>query len=291
MVQDVYIDILFLINFSMDYICLYICSKVLHRRMSPTRMILASILGGAWSAVSLFLPLSSMWELICDCTVGLLMCVAVYAERGRGLISLLSSSLLFVGISMMMGGSMTAIFNFLNKLELPISALAPDSISTYLFAILAAAGGVISLKSGQVISQRSNIKECRLTVIFCGVELQFSGFSDSGNLVRDPLSGKAIIFVDRSVIEKKLSLGFLDRFLQGELDADAPCKELRLISLKTAAGASLSVAARPESICASFENKRGRTVSANIDALISPAYIGNGAQGHTAIVPAEILKE
>ncbi len=291
MARDVYIDILFLINFSMDYICIYICSKVLHRRMSPPRMIAAAAIGGIWSVISLFLPTSSPWELILDCAVGLLLCIIVYAERGRGLSSLLSSSLLFIGVSMMMGGCMTAIFNLLNKLEIPIENIDSDSISTYIFAFLAAIGAIISLRSGQVISKRSNIKECRLYVRLCGIDLEFSGFCDSGNLVKDPISGRAVIFLEREIIEKKMSLKFIDEFVEGKLDTNAPCRDLRFISLKTASGSSMAVCIRPEGVIIEFENRKGKISRHKTDALISPIAIGEAAQGYSAIIPAEILKE
>ena len=78
---------------------------------------------------------------------------------------------------------MTAIFNLFNRLDLPIDAIKADGFSTYAFAILAAIAGFISLKSGQIISKKGSIKECKVTVRFCGKDIEFSGFADSGNFV------------------------------------------------------------------------------------------------------------
>lgn len=186
---------------------------------------------------------------------------------------------------------MTAIFNMMSKMDLPLDAIESDGISTYLFAILAAIAGIISLKSGQVISRKGSVRECRLQVRFCGKDFEFSGFADSGNLVRDPISGKAVIFLDRSVVEKEQSLDFLDRYAKGELGSDFPCKSLRLISIRTASGASLAVAALPESIRLEYEDSKKRTRTIELDALISPTVIGSSAQGYNAIIPAEIIKE
>ena len=290
MIQDIYIDILFLINFSMDYLCLYICSKVLHRKIVLKRMLVASALGGLYSAVSLFFSLSPWLELLIDCVVCFVMCIIVYADKNRGAGSLFLSSFLFIGISMMTGGCMTAIFNLLNKPDLPLDSVEADSISTYLFAILAVISGIISLRSGELISRRASLKECRISVIFCGKNFDFLGFSDSGNLVREPISGKAVIFVERKIIEKQQSLSFLDDFLNGISYPDSPCKNLRIISLKSAVGTSIAVAALPEEIHAEIVNKKGKTVFVELDAMISPCDIGNNAHGYTAIVPSEIIK-
>lgn len=186
---------------------------------------------------------------------------------------------------------MSAIFNLLNKLDLPLDMIESDGISTYLFALLALIAGVISLKSGQVISKKGSIRECRLLVRFCGEDFEFFGFSDSGNLVRDPISGKAIIFLDRSVIEEKLSLDFLDKYAKGEMSVDFPCKNLRLIALKTATGSSLSVAASPESLKIEYTDRKKRNREIELDALISPTDIGKSAAGYNAVIPAEIIKE
>ncbi len=290
MVQDVYIDLLFLINFSMDYLCIYVCSKVLHRKMKLPRMILAAALGGVYSVISLFLPVSSGVSLALDCAVCLGMCAIVYHEKGRTLGSLFLATFLFIGISMMTGGCMTAIFNLLNKLNLPLDLVEADGISTYLFAALALIAGIISLKSGQIISHRAPIKECKLKLRFCGKDFELLGLADSGNLVRDPITGKPIIFVDRSTIEKQVPLDFLDRFAEGKLERDAPCKNLRIISLRTAAGSSIAVAAAPESISVEYEDKKGSQTTTELSALISPTEIGSAAQDYTAIIPAEIIK-
>ena len=291
MEKDVYVDILFLINFSMDYLCLYICAKVLSRRLRLWRSVSAATLGGVYSVLSLFLDFPSPINILIDCTICLIMCIITFYEKERTWGSLLVTAFLYVGISMMTGGCMSAVFNLLNKLDLPLDAIGSDGFSTYLFALLALVAGVISLKSGQVISKKSSVQECRLLVRFCGEDFEFLGFSDSGNLVRDPISGRAIIFLDRSVLEKKLSLDFLDRYTNGEMRADSPCKSLRLIALKTASGSSLAVAALPEKIKIEYTDPQKRERSIELDALISPTDIGKTASGYNAIIPSEIIKE
>ncbi|MBE6647341.1 MAG: hypothetical protein E7611_06895 [Ruminococcaceae bacterium] len=291
MARDVYVDILFLVNFSMDYLCTYICAKVLHRKMKLWRAVLAAAIGGVYSVVSLLLDLPSPISLLFDCAICLIMCATVFFEKGRSVGSLFISTFLYIGISMMTGGCMTAIFNLLNRLDLPLDAVEADGFSTYLFAILAAIAGIISLKSGQVISKKGAIHECALHVRFCGQDFEFSGFADSGNLVRDPISGRAVIFIDRKVIEEKLSLDFLDSFAAGNMPADSPCKSLRLICLNTASGSSVAVAALPESVRIEYVDARKKSRSFELDALISPTDIGKSAQGYNAVIPAEIIKE
>lgn len=290
MEQEVYVDILFLINLSMDYLCLYVCARILHRKIRLWRLISASVLGGIYSVLSLFFLTSPVLALIIDVAVCFLMCLIAYYEKARGFPSLLLSTFLFVGVSMMTGGCMTAIFNLLNKLDLPLGSLSGDGISTYLFAFLALIAGIISLKGGQAISRRSSVKECKLYMRFCDTDFELLGLSDSGNLVRDPISGKAVIFLDRETLEKKVSLSFMDDFQSGTLDSGKKSCGLRLIAINTASGKAMTVAAAPEILRAEITEGRGKSREIVLDALISPSPQRLSDSGYNAIIPSEILK-
>ena len=289
MQTDVYVDILFLINFSMDYLCLYVTARVLHQRMLLPRMLLACALGGAYSVVSLLLPLNAPLELAADGFMCIVICLAAFYSRGTRLGSALATVFLYVGISMMTGGCMTAIFNLLNKLSLPLYLVGEDGVSTYIFAFLAAIAGIISLKSGQIISKKGSVRECKVCLKFCGTDFEFSGFADSGNLVKDPISGRPIIFLDRSELEKKCSLDFLDDFAKGILPNSTLAMGLRIVNLHTASGSSAAVAARPESLTIEYCDSRGVRHTLFPDALIAATDVGRSANGYNAIVPSEII--
>ncbi len=293
MVQDVFADLLFLINFSMDYICLYITVKILHQKIKLSRILLSSAIGGIYSVAALFLPFSSAIELLVDAVICILMCVIAFAGKGRPASKILLYGFLFTGVSMMVGGCMTAIFNALSKLDLPLYDIPSDNISTYLFAILAAIAGIISLRSGQIISHRSSIKKCRLTITFCNKKFEFSGLCDSGNLVRDPISHKPVIFLDRKRLQSEIDLSFMDEYAKGHLPKDSPCKSLRLIMINTASGTSVLVAAVPQSIELYDMDKKSKSPPdvITLDALIAPTDILKNSDGYDAIVPAEIIKD
>lgn len=294
MPQDVYVDLLFLINFSMDYICLYITVKILHQKIRLSRMIVASVLGGAYSVAALFLPISPSVELALDGAVCILMCFISFAQKGRAITRVLLYGFLFVGVSMMLGGCMTAIFNLLSKIDLPLEDIFADSSSTYIFAILAAIAGIISLKSGQIISRRSAARKCHLEIAFCGKSFDFQGLCDSGNLVRDPISHKPVIFVDRSVLEKQLDLSFIDEYSKGILLPNSPCKNLRLIIISTASGRSTLVAALPQSVILVPDHPQKHSkepIRITLDCLIAPTQIDKNPDEYNAIVPLEIVKE
>jgi MFS family permease len=56
-IGEVYADVFFLVNFSMDFLCFYLCARLLHRPLSLWRGMLASALGGIYAVAALFLTL------------------------------------------------------------------------------------------------------------------------------------------------------------------------------------------------------------------------------------------
>ena len=287
MEQEVYIDILFLINFSMDYLCLYICAKIMRRRIILLKMLIAAAIGAAYSVISLFLPLSGFWTIMTDIIVCVIICFIAFYEKGR---SAFLCAFLFVGISMMTGGCMTAIFNLLNKLDLPLDGIDGDSISTYLFALVAAIAGLISLRSGQVISKKSSISECSLEISIGDKKTVISALSDSGNLVKDPISGKSVVLIDRNKLALLIDVAEYDRFISGDSSTSEATHGIRLIPIKTASGKGMLAASRPDKLIATFADSKGKHHRIELDALISPSDIGNSASGCYAVIPAEILK-
>ena len=184
---------------------------------------------------------------------------------------------------------MTAIFNLLNRLDLPLDGIISDGISTYIFAIVAAVAGFISLKSGQIASHRSTVSECRVTLRFGDRESTLLGLIDSGNLIREPISGRPVIVVDRAALAAVIDVSALDRFMHGE-HTDSALRSPRLIPIKTASGKGMLAAIQPDEVTIVFSDKRNKEMRICADAMIAPSDIKSGTEGHSAIVPAELIK-
>ena len=290
MPQRIYVDLLFLINFSMDYVCLYICTRILKRKAKTFRMILSASAGAMYSVLSLFIELGFFISLIIDISVCILMCFVAFHEKERHVGSTFLCSFLYLGISMMMGGCMTAIFNLLNKADLPLDSIDEDGISTYLFAIIAFIAGFISLKSGEIISRRSSVSEVTLKITHRGKSIKLIGFADSGNFVRDPISGRAVIIAEKEKLREIADIDCLEKFAEGKTKKLPNMKNIRLIPINTASGSSLLTAFYPDVIKAEIIDRKKRTDTISLDAFIAPSEIGNSAEGYDAIIPLEILK-
>ncbi len=283
---DVYVDLYFMINFSMDFLCFFLCARILARKLSLLRTLLACAIGGVYATLALFSCATGALALAVDVGVCLLMCfIALWGKRSSAGATLVFSVAYFV-VSMLLGGIMTGVFNLLNKLSLPLGKIESDGISVWILALLAVVSGVITLLGGGFFKKRSQIRRAEVDVTLFGTERSFSAIVDSGNLLRDPLSGKSVI-----VLDVKRCLGFLPREILrcakdrgisrlGELP-EGYADKIRLIPATSALGDGVMVALSPSSIII-----KDGTGFHSADALVALSDI-EGDVG--AIVPVSLM--
>ncbi len=273
--QNVYVDLLFLIDFSMDFMCFYITSKILHRKISPIRTVLACILGGVYSVTVLFITTGKILSLFIDIAVCIIMCAIVFAKKKRGIGKLFTEVLLYFAVSALLGGLMTAIFNMLNRTN-PFGEgeIKSDGISVWVFAVTALTSGALSLAGGKFFRKNNSRRRCRVSVKLGGKSCEFLGINDSGNLLKDPVTGKCVIPVELSIAEKLMSLRLTSAIKNRNismLDGIPPdeARRIRIIRGMNTSGESMLVALTADNI--DITDDEGKTHTT--DALIAPVSL------------------
>ncbi len=292
MEQTIYADLLFLVNFSMDFLCFYITSAILRRKLSVWRSLLASIGGGVYSVAILFAYIVPPFGLVLDAAACILMCAAVFIEKKTKFSRVVLATAVYVGVSAALGGMMTALFNLLNTLELPLELIAVDNegIPVWLFALLAAVSGAATLAGGRFFREKQSGKSARVEITLGGKTVSLYAISDNGNLVRDPVSGRSVIIGDMALLRHILPEEIIravrenDASHVGELSGEY-AKRLRLIPAKSIGGTSMLYAMLPDRIVIKQESGDEH----EIDALFAPAAIGGSAHGYEALLPPELL--
>ncbi len=292
MEQTVYADLLFLVNFSMDFLCFYITSAILHKKLSVLRSFLASVAGGVYSVAILFAYLVPPFGLICDAVACALMCAFVFIGRGKRISEILLSFAVYIGTSAALGGMMTALFNLLNTLELPFELLKVESegIPVWLFALLAAASGAATLVGGRFFRTRQSQKCAEVEIFFDGKSAKLYAVCDNGNFVRDPISGKCVIVGDLGSLRRILPNAIIKAVRSGDAAALADLspnigKRLRLIPTSSVGGSSMLFALVPDKIIVFTEDGRSHESAA----LFAASPIGGSANGFEALLPPELL--
>lgn len=209
MEQTVYGDILLLINFSMDFLSLYLSAKLLHLRIRTLPMILAAGVGALYALLSLFLHTGNLAITLLNIAVSCVMVAVAFLPRRLG--AFCKSAAVFYGISFLLGGCMTALYNLCNSFLFSdrIHAFGnTTSLETELsfgwFVLLAAASAVISLLFGRLFSRSAAKKTRDVQISLAGRTVGLTLLCDSGNLLCDPISGTPVLICAFHAVEPVL---------------------------------------------------------------------------------------
>ena len=191
----VYGDVLFLINFSMDFLVLFCTSKILHIKQKPALLIASSVSGGVYAVAALFIE-NWLPALLCNIAAAALMCFIAFPRiRGSTYVKCLT---LFYGLSLLTGGGITASYVLLSKLGRGVnvnSDVVPviSDIPLGTFCILGAVSVLLSFITGRIFGRQSEKKEVKVRITGKNGSVEARCLSDSGSLLREPLSGSPVI--------------------------------------------------------------------------------------------------
>lgn len=187
----IYADVLFMINFSMDYFLLFLTARLLGKRLKKKSAAVASALGGIYAVASVLLPGNSLIALILHIAVSVLLCEM--SVPGCGALGVA----VFYAVSFLIGGGMTAGFALFNR----AAGIAYDPDPTGKsgmplgWLLLSAIGfGLFSLLTAKRASKRAG-ENVAVEITVGGKTVPFTGFADSGNFLTEPLSGLPVILI------------------------------------------------------------------------------------------------
>ena len=287
MVQTVYGDILFFVNFCMDFQCLFLAAKLMRRPCFVKRTLIASALGAFYACAALFLQTAGVFAFLADCGVCLLMCFIAFWGAGVGVRRLSVSFLIYFGVSCAVGGVMSGMASLLTRAELPLGV--GGELSAVSFFLLAVLGGALTLLWGRFCQRRAKGKRVDLTLALEGRRVAVRCMVDTANLLRDPVSGRPVALLDMRVAALLLPEALTDFFEAGdhvELTAlpSELARRVRLIPTRTATGQALLPALAPD--LALLDAGRGATA---VELLIAPTHLAVDTDDYRALLPAELI--
>ncbi|MBQ8309667.1 MAG: sigma-E processing peptidase SpoIIGA [Clostridia bacterium] len=286
MIQDVYVDLYFLINVSMNLLCLMITASLLHLRVKRWRAIVAASLGALYAVAALILGAGGILGFLADLAIAILMCTVTFTVRPLSFFHLLKCTAVQMLTSMLLGGIMTALYSLLNRIDLPLDSLEGDGLSVWSFAILSAIAALMTARGGRFLGRSAKTRCITVHATLFGKQITLRALVDTGNLLREPVSGKGVIVADRKTL-----LAALPRDVAQVLSASDPAvwlsdpavaHRVRVIPIRTASGESLLPAILPETL----HLTEGKTVLPT-DHLIAPAELAASADGFDAVIGAE----
>jgi len=269
-----YADVLFLVNLSMDFLTIYIASRLTHAKPSIPRTITASVLGALYGTGAVIFSLEGIIAAFCSAALSVLTSVIAFGIEG-GVWGLLRQSLMVWGCGALLGGIMSA---FMAMGE-PVYLREEGAPSYAVYYILTFAAAVLLVR---VFSARSERQSAEVEVNVYGERFRFSALCDSGNLMRDPLCGAPVILVSPAAIGDSLRAK-IDAVRHSEGDFGDLEVRFRLIPHKSVDGSGIFFGFVPDEVRVDGVKKRA------VIALDEKEAEG-GYAGFSGIVPSCLCK-
>lgn len=282
---EVYADLYFLINMSMDFLCLLITGRLMHRVCHTGRLLLSSAMGGVYAVAALVLLPGGAVGLLLDLLFAAVLCWVAFWQKKENVRRVFCAALVFAAVSMTLGGIMTVLYTWLNQLNLPFEALQGDTLSVWIFALMALIAGLITARGGRLMGLSQRSKSVTVVAVLFGRRVTLRALADTGNLLVDPVSGRGVIVAERKKLSGVLPTELLKATERGDgalLDYlktnPKHAARIRIVPTQTATGTKLLAAILPESLTVT-EGKD--TYPA--DYLVAPSSINS--QSFDAMIP------
>ena len=244
----VYVDVLILLNFLVDYFLLLFVAKLLNINFKIKRLILGALTGGISSLCIFFNIGYKILEILINLSVSVIICLVAFGFKNVKLF--LKRTLLLYLVTLLYAAIMFLVHRFINHDALVINNSFVYLNISPLFLIVATVVIYICLALLKKIfrTDAKFSKRVKLSLCIENNKAELSAIIDSGNSIVDVFSKSEIIIVDKNTAGKLFKTKDFknDIFLQ---------KRYRIIPCSTVGGNGCLEGYRIDKACVTFENK------------------------------------
>ncbi len=188
----VYVDLLILLNICYDYLLLLTVGVTLKRRVSHKRLFWAALFGSV-SIILIFFDVSKVLEVVLKNLLGVPMLVVAFGYKNvvytfYNILYLYMSSVVLAGFLYYLTEELGVSYGNVNYVALLV--IAPLVLGVYTYSVKKLRCKQNLAYKIKVVFKNNNI-------------LLLDGFIDSGNKLRDPVTNKYVIIVDKNVYSGK----------------------------------------------------------------------------------------
>ncbi len=275
----IYLDRVLLLNGVLDYLLLSVCGRLTATVLRRTRLLLAAVVGGVYAAASLMPGLGFLGTLPWQMVFALALCLVAFGP-GRGLVR---QSVVLALLAAAFSGVVLALTELLAAPAALVGRRVYYPMSVPVLVLTAGgAFGAIRWGLGRLTHQGGDIAAVR--VVLGGRQARFTALRDTGNTLRDPISGCPVLVADGALLgrllpelrvtaaELKMPAALLER-----INARCPALRPRLLPYKAVGvDGGLLLALRPEEV--EISGKREAMLVA-----FSPGSVSDGG-GYEALL-------
>ena len=227
--MDVYIDVLFLVNFILNYIVLKISDRIQKAACKDIFLLIGSAIGGIYSILMILFPdINFLSSFLGKMLLSGIMVAIVF--RPGGIKIFFKNMAVFYGISFLLGGSILALMYLGNQGGFVRNGVVyyyfHSSVMTVIFGIVFSSIIIYSIYNTVKINKVRKNTAAGMMIRHNGNSVSLNALIDTGHHVKDPISGKsaAIIEIDalRSMMPDEVyallkETGTKDKLVTGDI--------------------------------------------------------------------------
>lgn len=282
--KTLYIDVYFLINFTVDILSLYFAARFSKTQTDTRRLIIAAAVGASVAMAAVFLPEYPLLKFLAA-TVGLF-AMGFIAPKGVGAKRRFKYIFSFLIFEALVGGGVSFLWGILDKYisEFFIGADggAVNRKMLFLSLIILLSIGVFKM----LVSFFSNIEgERSVDVEICFLEksIVVTAFIDSGNLAVDPMDMSPVLFIKKELAKTILPQNIIELCDIDSLDR-ATKKRIRLIPVTRGGHTHVLVGVKADSVKVICGDK-----TEQIPVTLAIDKEGGSFGGFEALMPSAVL--
>ena len=282
MVKVLYIDIYFLVNFTIDLVSLYFAALFSKIRCTNKRLLISAIIGAAISCVVILIDypiIQVVLSLLALVSMDLI-CSGKRITK-RSFVFCIS----FIIFLSLIGGFVSYFWNLLSEI-FEGYVISNDKINRrILFLAIIVLLSIGVFKMFITVMNTSNI-DSKVSFI---IQLQdkiceTEALVDTGNLAIDPMSMRPVLIIKRELAEKFLPMDIIELSNIDDISRGMK-KRIRLIPISRGSETHVLVGIRPDSV--RIKTSDGYE---DIDVTIAIDKEGGDFGGYIALMPASALK-
>ena len=277
-----YIDVYFLINFTVDLLALYFSALILHFPTVRWRLALSAAIGAFYASLSVLLYGQTVF-LVALSVILLFVMIALISPRASAF-RRMKLLFLFLLMQMLLGGIVSLGYDFLKRAlaGVGIEGGVENRKLLYLAVLILIALGILRIAIG-LISGSMAEESVEVGISVFGKKYYGSALVDSGCFLSDPMDGTAVVLLKRSAAAR-----LLPEALLLENTSRIPIeyqKRLRLIPMRIFGVRRILFGIRPDEFFVCKNSRKER-----IKVILAYDKEDGDYEGYKVLIPSAIVR-
>lgn len=281
--QTIYIDVYFLINFSVDLLSLHLASLFTKIKVSPFGMIASAFLGGLYAVILIFLEQNALTYIFTSLLFfGLIL---FFSARGCRWIRKIKFLAAFLLMEMLIGGIVHFVYGILERsMEKGfLSEIESDRNLLILSLVVLLAIGVLKILL-MLFNNNFSERSVRIKIDVFGNEYFVDALVDSGNFLKDPMDLSPVMLAKKEFYKKIFPDGVPNVTALDTISSDTK-KRIRLIPVTSSGEVKILCAIKADGVFVLRNNRYEK-----INLTIAFDEEGGSFAGFNGLIPNSALE-